>query len=85
MADKCADAMTKTDRVNNQVKKLEISKDQKKNLYAHVKQAKSKTSSVGPIKDDKGVLRSTDQEMSTSFSDLLGDQLKPTYSWKSIN
>ena len=77
IADKVADTMSDNDRVNNQIKKLEISQDRRKNLYAHIKQAKSKTSSVGPIMDSNGTLRSSDQDMSDSFSGLLGDSNLP--------
>ena len=77
IADKVADTMSDNDRVNNQIKKLEISQDRRKNLYAHIKQAKSKTSSIGPILDSDGTLNSSDQDMSNSFSGLLGDSNLP--------
>ena len=66
--------------MQNQIKLLEKSKHNHTNLYAYIKQAKTKTSIIGPIINMSGELCSSDQEMTNSFSDLLGDQLKPTYS-----
>ena len=77
---KCVDAMIKNDRVQTQIKLLEKSKHDHTNLYAYIKQAKTETSVIGPIINMSGELCSSDQEMTDSFSDLLGDQLKPTYS-----
>ena len=80
--EKCVDAMIKNDRVQKQIRQLEKSKNDHTNLYAHIKQVKSLTSCIGPILNVNGVRCSSDPEMSTSFGDLLGEQLKPTHTWK---
>ena len=80
LLEKCVDAMIRNDRVQNQIRLLERSKHDHKNFYAHIKQARTKTSTIGPVYDMSGTLRSSDSELSESFSDLLGDQLRPTYS-----
>ena len=87
LLEKCVDAMIKNDRVQNQIRLLERSKHDHTNFYAHIKQARTKTSTIGPVYDMNGTLRSSDEELSDSFGDLLGDQLKPTYSpyYKPIN
>ena len=79
LLEKCVDAMIRNDRVQNQIRLLERSKHDHTNFYAHIKQARTKTSTIGPVYDMNGTLRSSDGELSDSFSDLLGDQLKPTY------
>ena len=76
--DTCVDDKLKNDRINHHIRLLEISKDKRKNLFAHVKEAKS-TPSVnitGPVIDAEGVLRTSDREVAEAFSGLMGDQLK---------
>ena len=80
LIEKCVDAMIKNDHVQNQIKLLERSKHDHTNFYAHIKKARSKTSTIGPVYDMSGTLRSSDEELTGSFSDLLGDQLRPVYS-----
>ena len=89
---KCVDAMVKNDLVQNQIKLLERARHDHTNLYAHIKQAKSKSSIVGPIVNMDGELCSSDQGITDSFSNLLGDQLKRTYNpytkpvnWKQVH
>ena len=78
MIDTCVDDKMKNDRVHHQIRLLEISKEKNKNLFAHVKEAKS-TPSVnitGPVKDMDGVLRTSDKDVADAFSSLMGTQLK---------
>ena len=89
---KCVDAMVKNDLVQNQIKLLERARHDHTNLYAHIKQAKSKSSIVGPIVNMDGELCSSDQGITDSFSNLLGDQLKRSYNpytkpvnWKQVH
>ena len=82
---KCCDNMIKRDRVVDQIRRLETSKDKKKNLYAHVKAAKGKSTNTGTVKDSNGILRSSNQEMATAFGEHLGNQLlsdeRPNIDW----
>ena len=80
LLEKCVDAMIRNDRVQNQIRLLERSKHDHTNFYAHIKKARTKTSTVGPVYDTNGTLRTSDSELSDSFCDHLGDQLRPTYS-----
>ena len=69
--------MIKRDRTVDQIRRLEMSKEKNKNLYAHVKTAKGKSSNTGPVRDLNGILRTTDQEMATAFGEHLDNQLQP--------
>jgi hypothetical protein len=75
----CINEKITHDRTYYQIKKLEISKNQKKNFFTHVKEAKGKPSVniTGPVKDLDGILRTSDQEVANSFGSLMGKQLKP--------
>lgn len=77
--DKCVDNMIKHDRAFHQVKKLGVSKNQKKNLYKHVQEANGKPSVniTGPVIDLNNILRTSDKDVANSFGDLMGEQLKP--------
>ena len=85
--DKCVDHKVKSDRQHHQIRRLEISKEKNMNLFAHVNAAKSKPSVniTGPVIDMDGILRTSDQEVADSFSNLMGDQLKsdekPEINW----
>ena len=78
----------KNDRVHHQIRKLEISKEKRKNLFAHVKEAKSKPSVniTGPVRDMNGTLRTTDKDVANAFTELMGTQLhsdeKPNIDWR---
>ena len=84
------DKMT-NDRAHHQIRRLEISKEKRKNLFAHVKEAKSKPSVniTGPVIDMGGTLRTSDEEVSNAFSELMGEQLKsdekPKIQWTKPN
>ena len=77
----------KSDRQHFQIRQLEISKEKNKNLFAHVKAAKSKPSVniIGPVIDMEGNLKTSDQGIADSFSNLMGEQLKsdekPNINW----
>ena len=73
----CVESMIKRDRIAYQIRRLEISKEKGKNLYAHVKAAKGKSTTTGPVKDLNGVLRTNDQDMATAFGEHLDKQLQP--------
>ena len=85
--DKCVEHRVKSDRQHYQIRRLEISKDKNKNLFAHVKDAKSKPSVniIGPVIDMEGNLQTSDQGIANSFSNLMGEQLKsdekPNINW----
>ena len=85
--DKCVDHKVDSDREQYQIRKLEISKEKNKNLFAHVNAAKSKPSVniIGPVNDMEGNLKTSDQDIANSFSDLMGEQLKsnekPNIDW----
>ena len=83
--EKCIEAMLKNDRVQTQIRILERAKNDHTNFYAHIKKVKSKTSNIGPIINVNGDRCSSDKDMSASFTDLFSEQLKPTYSWKTID
>ena len=76
--DKCVDHKIKSDRQHYQIRRLEISKEKNKNLFAHVKEAKSKPSVniIGPVNDSEGNLKTSDQGIADAFSSLMGEQLK---------
>ena len=81
------DQKVKSDREQFQIRQLEVSKEKNKNLFAHVKAAKSKPSVniIGPVIDMEGNLRTSDQDIANSFSNLMGEQLKsdekPNINW----
>ena len=77
--DKCIDEKIKHDRAYYQTKKLEISKNQRKNFFTHFKEAKGKPSIniTGPVLDLDGILKTSDQDVADSFGNLMGEQLKP--------
>ena len=85
--DVCVDHKVKSDRQHFQIRRLEISKEKNKNLFAHVKAAKSKPSVniIGPVNDMEGNLKTSDQEIANAFSNLMGEQLKsdekPNINW----
>ena len=85
--DECVDHKVKSDRQHFQIRRLEISKEKNKNLFAHVNAAKSKPSVniIGPVNDMEGNLKTSDQDIANAFSSLMGEQLKsdekPNINW----
>jgi hypothetical protein len=68
--------MSKRDRVQNDIRKFEVSAKKNRNFYAHVKKkTKGKSNKIGPVYDTKGHLRSTKKGMANAFGEHLGEEL----------
>ena len=81
--------MVNKDRVDNEIRKLQTSEKKQKNFFDHMKSFQKKQSTEGPIKDKKGDLKTSDEDIADTFNTNLGDQLqhgeKPDVDWSKTN
>ena len=82
-------AMVNQNRVDNEIKKLQTSEKKQRNFFDHMKSFQKKPSTEGPIRDKKGDLKTSDEDIADTFNTNLGDQLqpgeKPDVDWSKAN